>query len=314
MKNKRDNGAMVPTMTPVRADPAALPRRVRPAPAPAQMTRPVDPIPEIAPLGTGGTGSLDVDRLRADLRRVQNVGAAAGAFHAAIVTTEIRQAYRTALLARDEAAAYLHGRYSWSPEDVGEVICGQRHHPDGSVRTIVEWTDRPAHLGDAAHELLRRQQTAIELRELLSDARDTTVRHFDYAVLPLPDGALDRVHKATGVVRFARYHLDMLVAGRDIGAAALVVHHGWDLAEVAWLAEVEPAAIEAAFTAARLSPPMDADSLAVRELTALIAALRRRIGHWETAREEAVAECLALGMDPRVVAARTGGPDVLVPA
>lgn len=275
MRNLRNNGSVAATST---------------------ITAGVDPL-----------AYLKVEELRADLRRISEIGPVGGAFSAIIVTSEIRQAYRSALLARDEAAAYLYGTHSWSAADVAEVICGHRTH-DARASVIIGWTTRPAHLGDAAHEVLRRQQIADSLRKLLSEARTVTIRRLDQAELPLPTGPLERVHKATDVARYVGYHLDSVIANRNVSAANLVVHHGWQLNEVALMSDVEPEAIESAYTAARLSPPSDADSLSVRELTAIIAALRKRITHWHNARDDAVAECLALGMDPELVAAHAGVP------
>lgn len=248
---------------------------------------------------------INVHRLRADLDAVQALGTSGGAMRACVVSADIRQAYRAALFARDEAAAYLHGNRDWSTADLAEVICGHREH-ERRARLVAEWSTAPPHLYDAGHELLRRQQVATELRDLLSEARATVVRHLREAELPLPSDPLTRVHKATNMVRFSTYHLDVVSANRNLYAANLVVHHDWDLVEIAEVAEAEPGAIESAFEAARSNPPSDADSRSVRELAAIAAAIAARRGHWEAVRQEAVAECLVGGVEADLIAAHAG--------
>ncbi|GAB4058897.1 hypothetical protein [Catellatospora paridis] len=263
-----------------------------------------------AGVGSDPLAHINVSRLRSDLRAVQALGTTSGALRACTVSADIRQAYGTALRARDEAAAYLHGNRDWTTEDLAEVICGHRAD-ERRVRLIAEWSTAPQHapqhLYDAGHELLHRQQLANELRDLLSEARATAVHHLREAELMLPPDPLTRVHKATDMVRFSSYHLDVVAANRNLYAANLVVHHEWDLDEIAELAEAEPDAIAGALDAARTNPPSDADSRSVRELAAIAAALAARRSHWESARQEAVAECLAAGVDPERVAAYSGG-------
>jgi hypothetical protein len=261
-----------------------------------------------AGVGSDPLAQINVSRLRSDLRAVQSLGtAAAGAVSARTVSADIRQAYRTALLARDEAAGYLHGNRDWSTEDLAEAICGHRAH-ERRVRLIAEWSASaaPQHLYDAGHELLRRQQVATELRDLLSEARTTVVRNLREAELDLPADPLARANKAQDVMRFCAYHLDVVAASRNLYAANLVVHHDWDLDEIAELADVQPQAISDAFDDARSNPPSDADSRSVRELTAIAAAIAVRRGHWAAVRQEAVAECLAAGVDADLIAAHAG--------
>ncbi|MEV0457118.1 hypothetical protein [Catellatospora methionotrophica] len=258
-----------------------------------------------AGVGSDPLAHINVSRLRSDLRAVQNLGTTSGAMQACTVSADIRQAYGTALRARDEAAAYLHGNRDWTTEDLAEMICGHRAD-ERRVRLIAQWSSAPQHLHDAGHELLHRQQLASELRDLLSEARATAVHHLREAELMLPADPLTRVHKATDMVRFSSYHLDVVAANRNLYAANLVVHHEWELDEIAELAEAEPEAISSAYDAARSNPPSDADSRSVRELAALAAAIAARRRHWEAARQEAVAECLAAGVDPELVVARSG--------
>ncbi len=250
---------------------------------------------------------IDVSRLRSDLAAVQSLGTTGGAFGACVVSAEIRQAYRTALVARDEAASYLHGNRDWSTEDLAEAICGHREH-ERRARLIAEWSTTPApqHLYDAGHELLRRQQVASALRDLLSAARATAVRNLREAELVLPADPLERAHKAQDVVRFCAYHFDTVAANRNLYAANLVVHHDWELDEIAEVADTEPHAIEDAYEAARAHPPSDADSRSVRELAAIAAAIAVRQRHWEAVRREAIAECLAAGVDADLIAAHAG--------
>ncbi|MEV4414494.1 hypothetical protein [Catellatospora sp. NPDC049609] len=258
-----------------------------------------------AGVGSDPLAQINVTRLRTELRAVQALGTSGGAFGACQVSAEIRQAYRTALQARDEAAAYLHGNRDWSTEDLAEAICGHREH-ERRARLVAEWSTAPQHLYDAGHELLRRQQVASALRDLLSDARAIAVRHLREAELVLPADPLARAHKAQDVVRFCTYHLDTVAANRNLYAANLVVHHEWDLDEIAELADTEPQSIEEAFDAARAHPPSDADSRSVRELAAIAAAIAVRQRHWEAVRREAIAECLAAGVDADLIAVHAG--------
>ncbi|MBV1850185.1 hypothetical protein [Catellatospora tritici] len=240
---------------------------------------------------------IDLSRLRADLRAVQRLGTSGGAFNACAVSAEIRQAYRTALAARDEAAAYLHGSRVWSRADLAEAICAYGEH-EGRPRLVAQWcvTTAPQHLYDAGHELLRRQQLATALRDLLTEARGTAIRQLNEAELPLPDDPLARAHKAADVIVFARHHLDYVAANRNLYAANLVVHHGWSLDEVVEVAEADPGEVADAYAAAREHPPSDADARTVRELALIAAAIAGRIEHWESARAEAIADCLASGL------------------
>src|SRR5690349_10791902 len=81
-------------------------RRNRARPAPSHRPGAYAAVMDEKRTGVGSDplAHINVSRLRSDLRAVRSLGTSSGAMQACTVSADIRQAYGTALRARDEAA------------------------------------------------------------------------------------------------------------------------------------------------------------------------------------------------------------------
>lgn len=201
--------------------------------------------------------------------------------------TEIRGAYRRSLEARDALAASLFSTGGWSLGDVAHVLCGHRHHTQWAA-TVVGFVDTPADVPDAEHRLRVAQQAVTELREL----HTTAVRAIEENLTGVAIAADDPMHRlflADQRLQQARTFHDTTEAARDVVGATLVAHHGWRLRQVAAIAHSDVTDIAAACAVAKMSPPSDADSGALRELAQLTDLLEAEMGRAQAARRDAAA-------------------------
>ncbi|GHJ49183.1 hypothetical protein Cs7R123_65250 [Catellatospora sp. TT07R-123] len=231
------------------------------------------------------------------------------------LTLNLRQQYRRALLARDQAAASLVRRSGWSPADVAEVICGHRAHAHRAA-TIVDWTGlRHAYGAEEApgteQDLYQHQQVVADLHELLERAYDQATRLLPAVRLErnLPDGPTERVAHCAHWLRFVEGLQAANDASRILYAAVLARHHGWPETTVAELAGVTVDEVRAAMTAAEHHPPSDADSILLERMAQLAWALDYNAGRLTALRDEAVRECRAGGVPSQIIAAHVGLPD-----
>jgi hypothetical protein len=223
--------------------------------------------------------------------------------------TQIRGAYRKSLTARDTIAAHLVRWKGWSIADIAHVLCGRRHHV-GWATKIVTWVDPPESLPDAELLLHPAQQTVAELRDLHSVATNAIGDRLEQeqaAPVPADTDPVRRLFATEQRLQQVRTFHDTAEAARDVVGATLVAHHGWRPRQVAAIAGADITDITAAYAAAKLSPPSDGDSGALRELARLTEVLEAETGRAETARREA-AEALSQTVTlPRAEArARTG--------
>ncbi|NUT36217.1 MAG: hypothetical protein HOV79_24425 [Hamadaea sp.] len=209
--------------------------------------------------------------------------------------TEIRGAYRRSLAARDALAASLVHTGGWSLGDVAHVLCGHRHHTEWAA-TVVGFVDTPAATADAERLIRPAQMAVAELRDLHSCAAATIEHRLtrasaagDAADTADADDPMHRLFLADQRLQQAQTFHDTTEATRDVVGATLVAHHGWRLRQVAAIARADVTDITAACAVAKMSPPSDADSAALRELARLTDALEAETCRAEAARRDAAA-------------------------
>ncbi|MBV1855301.1 hypothetical protein [Catellatospora tritici] len=244
---------------------------------------------------------------RVDLLDYQDIDQSA--LDVCTLTLTLRQQYRRALLARDEAAAALVHHHDWTPADVAEVICGHRAHAHRAA-TIVEWPGLPDADG-TEQDLHERQQIVTDLHDLLERAYDQAARLLPAARLDrfLPEAPTDRVAHCAHWLRFLEGYQATNDASRILYAAVLARHHGWPETTVAELAGVTVDEVRAAMAAAEQSPPSDADSILLERMAQLAWALDYNVGRLTALRDEAVRDCRDDGVPSQIIAAHVGLPD-----
>jgi hypothetical protein len=201
--------------------------------------------------------------------------------------TEIRSAYRRSLEIRDRIAAHLVRERDWSLADIAHVLCGHRHHTIWAA-AVVAWADPPVFLPDAERLLYPAQRAVEELRELHTLATGAIGDRLEREHVCPATGHGDPVQRLLAAdqrLQQVRTFHDTAEAARDVVGATLVAHHGWRPRQVAAIAGADVTDITAAYAVAKLSPPSDADSGALRELARLTEALESEADRVELDRQ-----------------------------
>jgi hypothetical protein len=221
---------------------------------------------------------------------------------------DLRRLYRRALVARDEAAAYLVAREGWSYSDTAEATCGHRGHAE-RMHVLVDWTPPPESLDEPEAKLHGYQEVARGLRRLLARTHKLAVRALPATRIEqnLPGDPLQRLAFCAQWMRFTDSYSSSLLASRNLTAAILVSHHHWPLPAVARLAGTDEDQIAVASAAAAHTPPSDADSGMLEELSAVADAVAHNTRRLAAAGRQAVRQCVAAGV-PRAAIEAYGGP------
>lgn len=220
---------------------------------------------------------------------------------------DLRRSYRRALVARDEAAAYLVTREEWSYSDAAEATCGHRQHAD-RMQVVVDWTQAPESLDRPASALRSCQLVADGLRSLITRAHALAVRVLPAARIEhyMPAEPLERLAHCAHWLRYIDTYTSSVLAARNLCGAVLVSHHGWSVSQVAGIAQTDEDQITAASTAAAHNPPSDADSGMLRELAAVAEALTFNARRLAVAGRDAMKRCVAAGVPVPLVEAYGG--------
>ena len=220
---------------------------------------------------------------------------------------DLRRLYRRALVARDEAAAYLVARQGWSYSDAAEATCGHRDHAE-RMRVLVDGIEAPESLADADHLLRRCQKVAESLRLLIARTHALAVRALPAARIDehLPSDPLEKLARCVQWLRFAETYSSSLLASRNLTAAILVSHHHWPLPAAARLAGTDEDQIAVAAAAAVHNPPSDADSDMLKELSAVADAVAHNSLRLLAAGRKAAQQCVAAGVPHAAIQAYGG--------
>ena len=250
---------------------------------------------------------IDVTALDRHIGGLEGADADESALRVCSLDVDLRRSYRRALIARDEAAAYLVTRQGWSYSDTAAATCGHRAHAE-RMHVVVDWT-RPPDFLDRPVALLRRYQTVADgLRRLIARTHALAVRALPQARIEhhMPLDPLERLAHCAQWMRFCDTYGSSLIASRNLYGAILVSHHHWALPDVAGIAGTDEDQIAVAATAAAHNPPSDADSGLLRELSAVADALAYNTHRLADAGRDAVKRCLAAGVPAPVITAYGG--------
>jgi hypothetical protein len=251
---------------------------------------------------------IDVTALGRLLGGLEGADADDSALDLCTLDVDLRRSYRRALVARDEAAAYLVANEGWSYSDAAQATCGHRDHAE-RMHVVVDWTQTPDHLDRPETMLRQYQAVADRLRGLISRTHAMAVRALPATRIEhhMPSDPLERLAHCAHWLRYTDTYTSSLVASRNLYGAILVQHHNWQLRDVAGIARTDEDQIAVAATAAAHNPPSDADSGLLRELSAVADAMAYNTHRLEYAGREAVQQSLDAGV-PRPVVAAYGGP------
>jgi len=228
-----------------------------------------------APLPPVGGGA---EHLRRRLSALRAAGPVDHALDAGLLALDVTNAYRHALMARD--AVLAAGSHSGESDEL-------------------------------VAELARRQAVVVELRGLVSEARQLAASHISgradpqggWPDLGLPDDCAERVRAIAGQQRLMEMYLPALAASRNAAAAALVAHAGWEVAAAARLARTTAECVIRAGAAVDPRLPSYPDPSTVAELAEIVDALAGRRYALGELQDEAMLELLAAGVPHRRVAA-----------
>ncbi|MEV6971266.1 hypothetical protein AB0M47_39835 [Hamadaea sp. NPDC051192] len=250
---------------------------------------------------------VDVESFDRHLTTLENSHPDQGAVGVLALDVELRTAYRRALVARDEAAAFLVDRHDWSYSDTAQATCGHRSHAE-RMHVVVGWTRTPDQLERPGVLLTRYQHLAVRLRQLMTRSHTLATRALPCARIEpyLPEDPVERVAHCAQWLRFLDMYASSTLAARHLHGAILVRHHNWRLDHVASIARADAGQIAVAGTAAQHSPPSDADSDLLRELAGVGDVLAYNSRRLSAARAEAVSDCLNAGVPRRVIEAYGG--------
>jgi hypothetical protein len=251
---------------------------------------------------------IDVTAIDRQLGGLEGADADDSALDVCTLDVDLRRSYRRALVARDEAAAFLVTREGWSYSDAAQATCGHRAHAE-RMHVVVDWTRSPDFLEQPAAMLRRYQTVADGLRRLITRTHALAVRALPAARIEhyMPSDPLERLAYCAQWLRYTDTYGSSLVASRNLYGAILVQHHHWALQDVAGIARTDTDQIAVASTAAAHNPPSDADSGMLRELTAVADAVSHNALRLMQAGREAVQRCIESGV-PRPVIEAYGGP------
>lgn len=250
---------------------------------------------------------IDLTSIDRHLGGLEGADADDSALDVCTLDVDLRRTYRRALVARDEAAAYLVTHQGWSYSDTAQATCGHRAHAE-RMHVVVDWTQPPDHL-DRPATLLRRYQTVADgLRRMITRTHALAVRALPAARIEhyMPSDPLERLAYCAHWLRYTDTYSSSLLASRNLYGAILVQHHHWQLPDVAGIARTDEDQIAVAATAAAHNPPSDADSGLLRELTAVADAVGYNTGRLVAAGRAAVQRCTAAGIPGPVIAAYGG--------
>ncbi len=259
-----------------------------------------------------------IDGLRRRMEGIRATGPVDHALAAGMLAMDVTNAYRSALLRRDLAAARLHAEHGWSFFALARVIHGDGGHAH-RVHKAVESVTPPEGFpktddGDAATaqaDLHRYQDEVRELRTMLSAARRLAAAHISGRADPdggwpdfgLPNDPAQRVRAIAEQMRLIDTYQLALTAARNLAAASLVENAGWPVPEVAALARTSTLKVTAARDAVPGQLVSYADPGTVVEVADVLDALAGRAYALGEMQDEAMNKLLRSGESSRKVAA-----------